>query len=345
MSTEMEEVLDPGASGSHSLTGIGDSADGAQPGALELSTARASAQKVPRTIIRPVSGWRLVNTRELWQYRELLFFLTWRDVKVRYKQTVLGAAWAVLQPVMMIVFSIFFGRMADVQTGGLAYPLFVFCGLLPWTFFATAIASAGNSVVGSERIITKIYFPRLAIPFASVGAALVDFAVAFSMLVLLMAWYRVAPTWNLLLLPPLIGLFTLAALGVGTLLAALNDAYRDFRYVIPFLVQLWMFATPTVYMQPVEVAGHEEPSASSASDSIARTDDDDRESQGAVPDQIQHLLNINPLTGLVAAFRAAVVGGPIPWTMLGWSTLGVTVSFLVGCLYFRRVEDSFADII
>jgi lipopolysaccharide transport system permease protein len=339
MSTDLEPLIEPAAGG-------------------EPAPPEPAAQKLPQTIIRPASGWQLVNARELWQYRELLYFLTWRDVKVRYKQTVLGAAWAILQPaMMMVVFSIFFGRMANVNTGGLPYPLFVFCGLLPWTFFATAIANAGNSVVGSERLITKIYFPRLAIPFASVGAALVDFAVAFSMLVVLMLWYRVTPTLNLLFVPVLVILFTLAALGIGTMLAALNVAYRDFRYVIPFLVQLWMFATPTVYMQPGEdvsgplsvVSGQEPGTGNRGSLSLRERagvrDADPKPGEGAVPDNIQALLNLNPLTGLVAAFRAAVVGGPLPWRALGWSTLGVVLSFVLGCLYFRKVEDSFADII
>ena len=202
------------------------------------------------TLIRPAQGWQLINFGELWQFRELLYFLTWRDVKVRYKQTLLGAAWAILQPLlMMVVFTIFFGRMAGVSSGGVPYPLFAYAGLLPWTFFATAIAAAGNSVVGSERLITKIYFPRLAVPFAAVGAAVVDFLIAFGLLIAMMVYYRVAPGWGLLLVPVIFGAILLAALGVGTLLAALNVAYRDFRYVIPFLVQLWMFATPSVYMQ------------------------------------------------------------------------------------------------
>jgi lipopolysaccharide transport system permease protein len=257
--------------------------------------ARRTAAVVgqPVTVIRPSNGWQLINVRELWRYRELIYFLVWRDVKVRYKQTILGAAWAILQPaMMMVVFTIFFNRMAHVSSGELPYPLFVFAGLLPWTFFATAVANAGNSVVGSERLITKIYFPRLAIPFASVGAAVVDFVIAFGLLVLLMLRYGVAPGPGLLLVPAIFGLTILAATGVGTLLAALNVAYRDFRYVIPFLVQVWMFATPTVYMQLAE----------------------------DVPADLKAAFALNPLTGLVAAFRA-------------------------GCLYFRKVEDSFADII
>src|SRR5262245_44910334 len=207
------------------------------------------------TVIRPPSGWHLVNIRELYRYRELLFFLVWRDVKIRYKQTVLGVAWAVLQPVMMMaVFTVFFGRLAGLPSGDIPYPLFAFAGLLPWTFFATALSSAGNSVVTNERLITKIYFPRLTIPFASVGAAAVDFAIAGGLLFLIMAGYAVrgypvGPGWTILLAPVVFLFIAVGAAGFGTLLAALNVKYRDFRYVIPFLVQFWMFATPTVYMQ------------------------------------------------------------------------------------------------
>lgn len=243
----------------------------------------------PITTIDPPSGWQLINARELWRYRELLYFLTWRDVKVRYKQTLLGATWAILQPVMMmVVFTIFFARLAKVPAGNLPYPLFVFAGLLPWTFFATAIASAGNSVVGSERLITKIYFPRLAVPFAAVGAAVVDFLIAMAVLLAMTLYYSlkgapIHPGPALLFAPAIFALIALAATGVGTLLAALNVAYRDFRYVIPFLIQLWMFATPTIYMQPASAdAG------------------------------LRAAILVNPLAVLIAAFRAAVLGGPVP---------------------------------
>jgi lipopolysaccharide transport system permease protein len=270
------------------------------------------------TEILPPVGWQLVNVRELWRFRELLYFLAWRDVKVRYKQTALGAAWALLQPLMMmVVFTIFFGRMAGVPSGGIPYPLFAYAGLLPWTFFATAIASAGNSVVQSERLITKIYFPRLAIPFAAVGAAVVDFVIAFGLLLVLMFYYGIMPGIGMLLAPVIFGLIVLAALGIGTMLGALNVAYRDFRYVIPFLVQLGMFATPTVYMQP----------------------------KADATDSLQALLALNPMTSLIAAFRAAVLGGPISWGPLGLASALVVASFVLGCLYFRKVEDSFADVI
>jgi lipopolysaccharide transport system permease protein len=276
----------------------------------------------PETLIEAGSGWQLINFRELWNYRDLLLILAWRDVKVRYKQTLLGAAWAILQPTLtMAVFAVFLGGLAQVPSGGIPYPLFVYLGLLPWTFFATAVASAGNSVVGSERLITKVYFPRLTIPFASVGAALVDFAIAFSVLILLMIHYDVRPAGSILLVPGLVALMVVAALAVGSLLAALNVSYRDFRYVIPFLVQLWMFATPSIYMATPGGA------------------------VSAMPSAVVGLLRLNPMTGLIGFFRAAVLGTPLPWGELGVSTLVIAVSFGLGCYYFRRVEDSFADII
>jgi lipopolysaccharide transport system permease protein len=272
----------------------------------------------PLTIILPTRGWQLINVGELWRSRELLLNLAWRDVMVRYKQTVLGAAWAVLQPaLMMIVFSVVFDRMARVPTGGVPYPLFVYAGLLPWTLFATGISNGGNSVIGSERLITKVYFPRLAIPFASIGAPLVDFFIAIGLLIVLMLAYGVVPGPGLLMVPPLLALVTLAALGIGTLVAALNVYYRDFRHVIPYLVQLGMFATPTIYMQP-----------------------DDSPTGG-----IALFLTLNPMTTLVAAFRASVLGGPVPWLRLGLVAVEVLLVFAFACFYYRKVEDGFADAI
>jgi lipopolysaccharide transport system permease protein len=275
----------------------------------------------PTVVIQPSRGPVALNLRDLWRYRDLLYILAWRDVKVRYKQTLLGAAWAVLQPaLMMVVFTIFFGRLAHVSSGSIAYSLFVYAGLLPWTFFATAITSAGNSVVGSERLITKVYFPRLAVPLASVGAALVDSAIACGLLLILMLYHGVVPGPSLLLAPLFMALILLAAIGVGTLMAALNVAYRDFRYVIPFLTQFWMFATPTVYMQP----------------------------DGDAPAALRMVLALNPMNSLVAAFRAAVLGeagGPIAWGQVAVAALLSVLLFLAGCLYFRKVEDSFADVI
>ncbi len=292
-----------------------------EAGAARPATTSSSAERSV-TIIVPPRAWQLINLRELWEHRELMYLMAWRDIKVRYKQTFLGAAWAVLQPaLMMVVFTVFFGRLAKVPSGGLPYPLFAYAGLLPWTFFATAIANAGNSVIGSERLITKIYFPRLAVPFAAVGAAVVDLVVAFGLLIAMMLYYGIAPGPGLLLVPVLVGLMVLSAVGVGTLLAALNVSYRDFRYVIPFLVQLWMFATPSVYMQV------------------------DAASETASRDWPSVLMALNPMTALIKAFRAATLGGPIPWASLGSAAACVVVVCVVGCLYFRKVEDGFADII
>jgi len=267
--------------------------------------------------ILPPCGWQAINVRELWQFRELIYFLVWRDVKVRYKQTLLGVAWTVLQPaMMMVVFTLFFNRAAGFKDDEVAYPVFVLCGLLPWTFFSAGLVGAGNSVVGSERLITKVYFPRLAMPFAAVGSALFDFVLAFGLLLVVMLVYQVPPSWSVLLTPIILIALALAAAGFGTLLAALNVAYRDVRYVIPFLVQLWIFATPAVYMP------------------VAAT---------STTDWLDTLLAVNPLNGLVGAFRSAVLGREIDWAAFVMSSVGVTVVFLVGCLYFRRVEDSFAD--
>ena len=274
----------------------------------------------PLSVIRPPTGWQLINFAELWHFRDLLYFLAWRDVKVRYKQTLLGIAWAVLQPaLMMVIFTIIFNVVAQTyKRDSPPYPIFVLTALLPWTFFATAIASAGNSVVGSEKLITKIYFPRLAVPFATVGAAIVDFVVALPLLLLLFSIYGIVPGWSVLLLPIIFALLVLTAAGVGTLLAALNVAYRDFRYIIPFLVQLWMYATPTIYF--------------------------DLDTPDSKYGWVKQLLPLNPLTGLIASFRAALLDEPIPWDMLAFSAVMAVLMFFVGCFYFRRVEDSFADV-
>jgi lipopolysaccharide transport system permease protein len=285
---------------------------------LPLPEEPAHAEQ-PESVIAPARGWQLINFRELWHFRELLYFLMWRDVKVRYKQTLLGVAWSVLQPaMMMVVFTLFFSRVAGFKDDEVPYPVFVLCGLLPWTFFTTGLVNAGNSVIGSERLITKVYFPRLAVPFAAVGSAFFDFLMSFGLLFVVMWIYQVPPAWTLLLTPLLLAVIALAAAGFGTLLAALNVAYRDVRYVIPFLVQLWIFATPAVFMPlpPGESGGW-----------------------------VQTLLNLNPMHSLVGAFRAAVLGREVDWIGLVLSTLIVILVFLGGCLYFRRVEDGFADVI
>jgi lipopolysaccharide transport system permease protein len=274
-------------------------------------------------VIEPPRGWQVINVGELWRYRELLAFLCWRDLKVRYKQTLLGVAWAVLQPAMMMaVFLVFFGRLARVSTGETPQALFFLTGILPWFFFSTAVANAANSVVGSERLITKIYFPRLVVPYATVAAAGVDFLVACSLLALMIvgyaaAGYTIALGWQLLLVPVAVGLIGLTAAGLGTFLAALNVAYRDFRYVVPFFIQLGMFATPTIYMRPTGDEGQ----------------------------LFQVLMVANPMTSLVETFRAGLLGGPVPWVGLGTASLIAVGVFIGGSMYFRKVEDRFADII
>jgi lipopolysaccharide transport system permease protein len=271
-----------------------------------------------RTIIEPPQGWQLLDLKELWRYRELLWTMMTRDVKVRYKQTILGAAWAIIQPaMMMIVFTIFFGRLAKLSTGDLPQPLFFLSGLIPWTFFAVGINATSNSVLGAERIITKIYFPRLIVPFAAIGGATVDFLVAFSLLMVMTLGYWILPSAQIFLAPIMIGIIMLLILGLGTFLSAICVTYRDFRYLVPFFIQIGMYATPTIYLQP----------------------------KGDEGELIKLLLTINPMTSLIAGFRASIFGGPIPWLGVGIAFALAIFFFALGCLYFRKVEDRFADII
>jgi lipopolysaccharide transport system permease protein len=298
---------------------------------------------VSETVIRPVAGWELVRFAELWRFRDLIMMLVWRDISVRYKQTALGIAWALLQPTaMMAVFAGVFGRLAHLPSGELPYPLFVFAGLIPWIFFSTAITNAAHSIVENERLVTKVYFPRLAIPLAAIGAALVDFFLALGLLVALMLVYGVSPGWNLLALPIAILMLVMAATGIGALLSALNVAYRDFRYVVGFLVQLWMFATPTIYMDYQPLAP--QAATNHAATAIANTSSVAKPSL-TVWDVARQLVNMNPMTSLIASFRAATTGGGFPWMQLGLSAIGTSAFLIGGLLYFRRVEDSFADII
>jgi lipopolysaccharide transport system permease protein len=320
-------------------------------------TERApAAAPLSVTVIVPPRGWQLLDLRELWQYRELLLFLAWRDVVVRYKQTILGAGWAILQPaLMMVVFTVFLGQMAQVDSGDFPYPVFVYAGLLPWTFFSTAIANAGNSVVGSAHMVSKIYFPRLLIPLAAVAAALVDFLIAFVLLIVLMfiPSYHIRIGFGILLVPLVMALAVMAAVGVGALLAALNVAYRDFRYTIPFLLQIWMFATPTIYMNVAAQETATSPARPAAAEGHAGTGEavpphavKPRHAGGtSVPSWVKDALRLNPMTDLIGFFRAAVLGGPLPWTRLGTSTVEIVIALVVGLMYFRRVEASFADII
>jgi lipopolysaccharide transport system permease protein len=268
------------------------------------------------TVIEPSAGWRSIDLKELWSYRELLWALTARDVKVRYKQTVLGFTWAIIQPVMMmVVFSIFFGKLARMPSDGIPYPIFVYAALLPWTFFANAISASSNSLIGSGHLVSKVYFPRLIVPLSSIGAGLVDFFIATFVLLALMVWYGIGWSLNLLMAPLLVAGVAFVALGVGTVLSALNVTYRDFRYVIPFMVQFWLFATPVVY--PASL----------------------------VPEGWRWLLYLNPMAGLIEGFRSAFLDRPFDVPALALS-LGVSlVLFLIGIAYFERVERRFADII
>ncbi|MEW6323924.1 MAG: ABC transporter permease [Nitrospirota bacterium] len=268
------------------------------------------------TVIEPRTGWAGLDWRELIRYRDLFYFLVWRDVKVRYKQTLLGALWAIIQPVMyMVVFSIFFGRLAGMPSDGLPYPIFLYAGLLPWTLFASAVGQSAGSVVGSAHLVTKVYFPRLIIPLAAVGSSLVDFAVASVVLLLMMVYYGIVPGAAMLLAPLLVAGTVAAALGIGLLIAALNVAYRDFRYVVPFMIQLWLFVTPVIY--PVSL----------------------------VPERWQWLLLLNPMTGLIGGWRAALLGQPMPWGGLAAACAMAGAGMIVGALYFRSMERTFADVV
>jgi len=270
----------------------------------------------PLVVIQPSKKWNLLSLSDIWAYRELLFFLTWRDVKVRYKQTALGAAWAILQPLfMMLIFTIFFGRLAGVGSSGIPYPLFALGGLVPWTFFSNAITASGNSLVGSAHLITKVYFPRLIVPAAAMLAGLVVFLLAFLLLCILMLYYRVTLTVQVLFLPVLVLLTSLFSLGVGTWMSALNVKYRDVRFALPFLIQLWLFVSSVIL-----------PSSS-------------------VPPKYRWLLMLNPMSGIIEGYRSALFGLPFDWPALISASVLTLLVLLYAIYAFGRVERSFADII
>lgn len=265
--------------------------------------------------LRPAGRLIRLNLRDLWEYRDLLYFLIWRDIKVRYKQTALGAAWAVLQPLLtMVAFSIFFGRLAKVPSDGIPYPVFAYAALLPWTLFAYSVNEAGNSLIGSQNLITKVYFPRLVIPIAAVLGGLVDFAISFAVLILLMAVSGIRPTLAVLTVPLFILLVVATAVAVGLWLAALNVKYRDVRYTIPFLTQFWLFVTPVAY------------------------------SGSQVPARWRTIYGLNPMAGVVEGFRWALLGKKeAPGPMLAVSVAVVAVLLVGGLYHFRRLESTFAD--
>lgn len=267
--------------------------------------------------ITPSHGWVSLKLRELWEYRELLFFLTWRDIAVRYKQTALGAAWAIIQPFMtMVVFSLFFGRLAKVPSDGIPYPIFSYAALVPWTFFANGLSESSNSLVGSANLIKKIYFPRLTIPISSVLSGGVDFALAFVVLMGMMLFYGIVPTVNILWLPAFLLLALVASLGVGLWLSALNVEFRDVRYVVPFITQFWLFATPIAY------------------------------SSTLLEEPWRTLYGLNPMVGVVEGFRWALLGTQTaPGPIILVSVLASVAILVSGAFYFRRMEKTFADIV
>ena len=271
---------------------------------------------VVTTVIEPRSGWRLVDWRELRDYRDLFRFLVWREIKVRYAQSAIGIGWAIIQPVFsMIIFTIVFGRLAKVSSDGAPYAVFSFVGLVPWTYFSNALTDGVNCLVTNVNMISKVYFPRMLMPLSAVAAKLLDFGIAMLLLFGLMAWYRVVPTWGALLIPLFIGLMMLTAAGLGMWLTALAIQYRDVRHAMNFVVQLLMYASPVVY--PTSL----------------------------IPERFQLLYAMNPMVGVIEGFRAALLGTrAMPWDLLAVSTASAAVIFVSGTLYFRRKERVFADV-
>jgi lipopolysaccharide transport system permease protein len=285
-------------------------------GASVISESAAPA-KPPVMRITPPSGWWALPLGELWNYRELLYFFVWRDIKIRYKQTAIGAAWAVLQPFLtMLVFSLFFGRLAHIPSEGLPYPIFYYSALLPWMYFASALQNATNTIVENQRLITKVYFPRLALPLSAVLSGLVDFGISFLMFIAMMIYYRIHPSAALLWLPLFLLLAVLTALGVGLWLSALNAIYRDVRYVLPFLVQFWMFASPVAYPSSL------------------------------VPEKWRWLYGLNPMAGVIEGFRWSLAGGgERPGRLIFVSAGVVLVVLLSGVAYFQKMETTVADVV
>jgi lipopolysaccharide transport system permease protein len=268
-------------------------------------------------VIRPPQGWLEVDLAELWAYRELLYFFVWRDIKVRYKQTLIGAGWAVLQPLLaMTIFTLIFGMLAKIPSDGLPYPVFYFCALLPWMYFAGALTTATNTIVDQQRVITKVFFPRVLLPVSAVLAGLLDLAIGFALLLGMLAYYGIVPTLNMALLPLFVLQALATALGVGLWLSALNALYRDVRYVVPFAVQIWMFASPVVY--PASL----------------------------VPAEWRWLYGLNPMAGVIEGFRWAVTGsGEAPGATLLASSLAVLLILVSGLIYFQRMESKIADVV
>lgn len=270
-----------------------------------------------KTVIKPSRGWVPLRLRDLWEYRELLYFLSWRDIKVRYKQTALGALWAIIQPFFtMVVFSLFFGRLAKIPSDGIPYPIFAYSALVPWTFFANGLSQSSNSLVGSAELITKVYFPRLIIPVSSILSGLIDFVIAFAVFILMALYFGIYPTISILFLPFFLLLGFTTALGVGLWLSALNVRFRDVRYIVPFLTQFWLFATPIAYPSSL------------------------------LSEPWRTVYGMNPMVGVVEGFRWALLGTETaPGAMIIVSSLVAVCLLISGVFYFKRVEKYFADVI
>ena len=315
------------------------------------------------TIIEPAAGWKLFNLKELWQHRELLLQLGLRDISISYRQTLLGALWAIIPPVaLMLVFTVIFGKVAKFPTP-VPYPLFVFAGLVPWQFFAKSVGNASNSVLSAQQMIDKVYFPRLILPFSRLGGPLIDFALAIVILIGMMFYYGVVPGWRIILLPILSLLVIAAAVGIGSFLSALSVSFRDVRFIVPFVLQIAMFATPTFYMDTSDAkppkhavekaaSGPEAASLGKVATAEAREQKLSKPAaaviprgEGEVPDSIQNLLRFNPMAGLIGAFRSSLLNLPIAWDELGVAAVMILTCLVFGCLYFHRMEDGFADII
>jgi lipopolysaccharide transport system permease protein len=273
--------------------------------------------EIPLVVFEPSKGWTSLKLQELWEYRELLYFLTWRDVKVRYKQAALGVAWTIIQPLMaMVIFSLIFGQLARLPSEGIPYPIFSYAALLPWQLFSGALTRAGTSLVGNANLLTKVYFPRLIIPLSAITAGLVDFAISFLVLLGLMFYYAIIPTWTILLLPFLVLFAVLTALGVGLWLSALNVQYRDVQHMIPFLVQFWMFASPVAY------------------------------SAGLIPKGLWRIVyGLNPMAGVIHGFRWVLLNSKPPDELMIVSVIMVVMLLISGLFYFKRMEKMFADIV
>jgi len=267
--------------------------------------------------ITPPGRWWVIPLGELWNYRELIYFFVWRDIKVRYKQTAIGAAWAVLQPLLtMLIFSLFFGRLAHIPSEGLPYPIFYYSALLPWMYFAAALQNSTTAIVENQRLVTKVYFPRLALPLASVLSGLVDFGISFLMFVVLMIYYRIHWGWAILMVPVFLLLAVLLALGVGLWLSALNAIYRDVRYVVPFLIQFWLFASPVAYPSSL------------------------------VPAKWRWFYGLNPMAGVIEGFRWSLAGrGTPPGQLIGIAAIVVLAVLLSGVAYFQKMETTIADVV